>query len=76
MPAVGVLDGAGEADAVGEATLWLALPFFQSVATNKTIGDTNVSSRVSFATPISLAKAWAAAKFSDLSRISEERHSP
>lgn len=66
VPAVGVLDGTGEAEAEGEATTWFALPFFQSVATSKTIGETNVSSRVSFATPISCAKAWAAARLSDL----------
>ena len=61
---VGVADF--EALGVGLAVVAVTLPAFQSVATNRTIGDTKELSKVSFVIPVWAAKTLAASNWSDL----------
>ena len=67
---VNVFVGVGVADleALGDglAVVALTLPAFQSVATNRTIGDTKELSIVSFVIPVWAAKTLAASSWSDL----------
>ena len=67
---VKVVVGEGVADlvalGVGLAVVAVTLPAFQSVATNKTIGETRELSSVNFVMPVCAAKTLAASSWSDL----------
>ena len=67
---VKVVVGDGVADlvalGVGLAVVAVTLPAFQSVATNKTIGETSELSSVNFVMPVCAAKTLAASSWSDL----------
>ena len=63
---VGVKIGVGLLLAVGLAGVEVTFPLFQSLATNKTIGETKESSSVNLVIPVCAAKTFAAASCDDL----------